>query len=93
MFIAIWIVGLSCSVTYVVTVAFLIALCRPRQKIWNQYLPGQCYDYNANFRASGIFNIISDFAILIIPMPTLLRLQMPLRKKTSIMAVFATGFL
>ena len=45
------------------------------------------------FRATGIFNVISDFAILLLPMPCIYKLQVATRKKTWIIAIFATGFL
>ena len=45
------------------------------------------------FRATGIFNVLSDFAILLLPMPCLYGLQMPLKRRLSIMAIFGTGSL
>ena len=93
MFIAIQVCIWSCFVIYLVDMAFEIAMCRPREKIWNQLLPGHCFNNDASFLATGIFNVISDFMILILPMPALWRLQVPLRKKVMMIAVFATGFL
>ena len=55
--------------------------------------PGHCFNPNASYKASGVFNVLSDFAILIVPMPTVWNLQMPMRKKLLVMGVFATGFL
>ena len=54
---------------------------------------GYCFDSSASYKASGVFNVLSDFAILIVPMPTLWNLQMSLKKKLLTMAVFATGLL
>lgn len=54
---------------------------------------GHCFDGNASYKGSGVFNVLSDFAILIIPMPVLWNLQMSLERKIMTMGVFATGFL
>ena len=78
---------------YILGIAFNIAMCSPRKKIWDPLMEGHCFDYNANYQASGIFNVISDFAILILPMPCVWKLQMPLKKKILVTAIFATGFL
>ena len=69
-------------------------MCNPREKLWNPLITdGHCFNSGTDFESSGIFNVISDFAILILPMPCLWKLQMPLRKKLLVMGVFATGFL
>lgn len=52
-----------------------------------------CYNNNAINKASGVFNIISDFAILILPMLPIWRLQMSRRNKILMSGVFATGLL
>ncbi len=39
----------------------------------------------------GIFNILSDFYILVIPLPAVWGLQLPTRKKIGISAMFLTG--
>ncbi len=79
---------------YLVDTFFLIFLCSPREKIWNPLMTtGHCFEGDASYKASGMFNVLSDFAILVLPMPTLWNLQMSLRRKLLIMGVFATGFL
>lgn len=83
----------SCFICYSVTTAVLIAMCKPREKLWNLLLPGHCFDFNSLFTATGVFNVLSDFAILILPIHPLWKLQMPLKRKLSVAAVFATGFL
>ena len=41
----------------------------------------------------GIFGVISDFYILVLPIPTTLKLSLPLRKKLGVIAIFMIGFL
>ena len=81
-------------VFYFVDTAFQIAMCKPRKKIWNPLMTaGHCYNTDASFQATGVFNVVSDFAILFLPMPVLWGLQVPRRKKILMGMVFATGFL
>ena len=79
---------------YLVETVFEIDICTPREKIWNPLLDtGHCFDIYATFQATGIFNVISDFAILILPMPSVWKLQMSFKRKILMTAIFATGFL
>ena len=78
---------------YLTSMASTIWECNPRAKIWNPLLPGHCFNIDAFFLVTGIFNVVSDFYILLLPMPALWRLQIPLQKKIPMMIVFATGFL
>ena len=82
----------SISIYYLFSTIFEIAMCTPRKKIWNPMMEtGHCFNANANYLASGIFNIVSDFAILIVPMIPICKLQMPLRRKIMMIALFALG--
>lgn len=68
--------------------------CNPREKLWEPWInTGHCFNSNTDSESSGIFNIISDFAVLILPMPCLWKLQMAMRKKILMTGVFATGFI
>ena len=77
---------------YSIDTFFEIFLCNPRQKIWNLLITdGHCFDQTAAYMATGIFNVVSDFAILVLPIWPVWKLQMPRRKKIMISAIFATG--
>lgn len=94
LFLAIRICIASVFIFYFVRMFIDIFQCNPREKFWNPLITtGHCLDGKAASKASGIFNVISDFAILIMPMPILWKLQMSLRKKLSTISVFALGFL
>ena len=41
----------------------------------------------------GLFNILSDFYLLILPLPAVWGLQLPTRKKIGVCAMFLTGFM
>lgn len=93
-FVAIRICAWSIFIFYLAVMLFTVFQCNPREKIWNKLeTTGYCYNSGAIYKASGIFNVLSDFAILILPMPLVWRLQMSLRKKLMTTGVFAIGFL
>ena len=41
----------------------------------------------------GIFNVVSDFYLLILPIPVVWQLQMPSKRKIGVCAIFMTGIL
>lgn len=84
----------TCALAYVILCTLDIATCNPRKKIWNPLMTtGHCINSNAVHMSSGVFNCISDFVILILPMFPISKLQLPQKKKLKLMAIFATGIL
>ena len=65
--------------------------CRPRSKIWNQDEPGHCLKVDVLYLASGIFNSVSDVAMLSVPLYLIWTLQMSIGRKIGVSAVFLTG--
>ncbi|KAL8706502.1 MAG: hypothetical protein Q9201_000434 [Fulgogasparrea decipioides] len=65
--------------------------CKPRRKLWIPHTPGHCRNEHARGLFSGSINVVSDFLILILPLPILLRLQMPSGKKLRLLLVFGVG--
>ena len=54
-------------------------------------MPGHCFSRHNLGVASGVMNVISDFSILILPLPIIWRLQMSWNRKYRIFAVFGVG--
>jgi hypothetical protein len=67
--------------------------CWPREAIWNPDVKGKCISGTEIDFASGILNLISDVAALVLPAWAIWHFKMPIRKKLSIYAVFAVGAL
>lgn len=93
MFIAVWAVIVTMFTFYLIDVAFNIFICRPRDRYWNRFKPGSCYSLELSMVATGLFNVISDFCILLLPLPSIWKLQMKMKRKAWIFAVFATGMM
>lgn len=67
--------------------------CTPREKTWKMLMPGQCIDVAAATIVSGAVNLFLDLAILITPIVIVFRLQLPMRQKLGISAIFGVGIL
>ena len=82
-----------CTGFYVAIFFATVFLCDPVAKAYNPFVSGKCITATATPYASGVFNIISDLYILILPMPLVWTLQMSKTRKIRIMAVFSIGLL
>ncbi|KAJ3553771.1 hypothetical protein NPX13_g10800 [Xylaria arbuscula] len=65
--------------------------CIPVAKIWNEDIPGHCLDTVALFLGGSIADVVFDFLILVLPLPALIKLQLPLPKKISVVGIFVLG--
>ncbi|KAI9367647.1 hypothetical protein BJX61DRAFT_527392 [Aspergillus egyptiacus] len=66
--------------------------CSPVQYTWDKTIPGgSCFDQQAFYRYVSPPNIFTDFAILIMPMPVVWRLQTKLTQKLALTGVFLLG--
>ncbi|KAH8697265.1 hypothetical protein BGW36DRAFT_427231 [Talaromyces proteolyticus] len=66
--------------------------CTPVSKTLNLFEPGVCFNRMPWFYASAFINAFFDLAILLLPLPSILRMQMTLRRKISVVFVFILGY-
>lgn len=64
--------------------------CKFRQKMGLSKTLAVCHGHDLGIM-SGAGNVVTDFLILILPLPILLRLQMPVKRKLRTLSVFAVG--
>lgn len=68
--------------------------CKPIAKAWDPLITnGHCINILAINVAASSINSVSDIAILVLPQVTIWRLQMALKRKIQISAIFLIGFL
>ncbi|KAF4331543.1 integral membrane protein [Fusarium beomiforme] len=89
---AIYIVGAIVLLFSIETVVVSVFMCVPIRKFWVPSLPGFCVDKRALWFTNSSLHIITDIAIIIIPMPELSRLNLPRGQKIALLLVFACGF-
>lgn len=67
--------------------------CIPRSKLWDPNLPGHCLDLFAIYYSSGIYNILVDAMLFILPQYSIWTLQMSWGRKAKVAAAFAIALL
>jgi len=89
-----------CYVTMAVNVLFYVICtfieifaCTPRKKIWNPMIQGKCLDMPTVIIVSAFVNFFSDLIILILPQRVIWGLNMSMKRKVGIAALFAVGVL
>ena len=71
---------------------YAIAQCRPVQKYWQSWLPGNCSNMYTFFISSAITSVGIDVAILTIPAFPMWKLELRLRRKLAIAAAILLGY-
>ncbi|KAH7251603.1 hypothetical protein BKA59DRAFT_492075 [Fusarium tricinctum] len=66
--------------------------CTPFEKSWDfTILEGSCVNRPAVYICTAILGIASDLILLVMPLPMILRLQMPRRQKAGLVVLFVIG--
>jgi hypothetical protein len=87
--IAIW-----CMAAFVISWFFAVTFtvifqCSPVNFVWNKALAGgHCINFEMFIFSTALINIITDFALVVMPVPILWKLQMPTTKKIGTCAIF-----
>lgn len=82
------------TIFYLTCLLLSLLWCRPMAKAWYPILEGSCHPYDVHLvlgTASGVFNILTDFFILVLPIPFVCRLKMSFERKVRLLAVFSLG--
>jgi hypothetical protein len=92
----------TCWVWIAIIVSFTIGTvfssifqCTPVQWAFNKSLPGRgtCINMTAFWYANATFNILTDLVLIALPIPVVLKLQLPLKSKIALCGIFAVGLL
>ncbi|PKY03937.1 integral membrane protein [Aspergillus campestris IBT 28561] len=65
--------------------------CIPVAKFWDPSITGYCLNQKGLWFSNAAMHIATDLAILIIPIPALIGLEIPKRQKIALISVFALG--
>ncbi|KAH7311444.1 hypothetical protein B0I35DRAFT_514219 [Stachybotrys elegans] len=86
--------GWACVVSYIAVVITITFGCFPTEKNW-QVVPdpgSRCTFRMQNFLVTVVFNVLTDAALLCIPLPLLWTLQIPVKRKIVIGLLICSGF-
>ncbi|KAI1821191.1 hypothetical protein F4861DRAFT_520206 [Xylaria intraflava] len=81
------------AIYYTINISLEVTSCRPRAYYWDKTIKGgKCvYDGPALSLTSALVNLLFDLAILLLPQGVIWRLNMSLRKRIGVSAVFVVG--
>lgn len=86
-------IGLNIALTTSIFVSDLLQ-CIPMAFLWDKTIPGgKCMNQQAFFVGSAVMNIISDCAVLVLPIPMVWGMQTNMRKKIALIVLFSLGVL
>lgn len=68
-----------------------IFACTPVRAFWTKEQPATCIDQFAMWFTNAAINILTDLAIIILPMPVIRSLNLERRQKQLLIGVFAIG--
>ncbi len=68
-------------------------ICSPMKSTWDTDVQGTCGDQWVLDIITPLPWILKDFAILIAPLPSVWKLQMPIRQKMALIRLLLIGFL
>ncbi|KAJ4386631.1 hypothetical protein N0V93_009529 [Gnomoniopsis smithogilvyi] len=69
-----------------------IFACNPVAKSWDMSIEGTCQPISVMRNMNASANIVSDFMILLLPLPIIWRLELPLRQRLALGGIFCLGF-
>ncbi|KAI1116640.1 hypothetical protein F5Y14DRAFT_406085 [Nemania sp. NC0429] len=68
-------------------------ICVPFERIWDKTVPGVCYVGRTLNLSVGVFNLVTDLLLLILPQKLIWSLNVSTRRKIGIALTFATGLI
>ncbi|KAG8161017.1 hypothetical protein KVR01_009281 [Diaporthe batatas] len=87
------IIGTIAIMWFLSTILVSIFLCQPVARSWDLSIPGTCFDGKLFLLGNSIPNILTDMAILCLPIYEVYHLQVSLAKKLGLCLVFMLGSL
>lgn len=91
--IPIWFGLFAVGVFYTVLFFTTVFYCTPVERAYNPFVQGHCRPFATAAFVSGFFNVVSDFYILLLPLPDVWGLSMKGARKARLIAIFGLGLL
>ncbi|OCK76235.1 hypothetical protein K432DRAFT_306780, partial [Lepidopterella palustris CBS 459.81] len=71
--------------------ATLAVVCRPINAFWDDDVKGTCLNLVTFTYFTNISNLVTDIWIFLLPIPVIMRLQLPLHRKLALVGIFSIG--
>ncbi|KAL4930347.1 uncharacterized protein BDV17DRAFT_259442 [Aspergillus undulatus] len=86
-------VGTFCICTFTVSLIFDLTMCHPIEKNWQvkPYAGDNCTIRPLNYIVIEVLSIITDLAVMCVPIPLVLAARIPFSQKVILIALFCSG--
>ncbi|KAK8855978.1 integral membrane protein [Apiospora arundinis] len=82
------------SLNSIIFCLVVVLQCRPISSYWNVMdQPRNCLDEAAHLLSAGIINTFTDFVVVLLPIITVMKLQLTSRHRLVVIGLFSLGFL
>ncbi|KAE9382122.1 hypothetical protein N431DRAFT_317320, partial [Stipitochalara longipes BDJ] len=71
----------------------IVFQCRPIALVYDKSLEGTCLDIHAVVFAGSVLSMIEDIATISLPIPSILKLRLPLKKKLQVVLMMSVGLI
>lgn len=88
-----WVLGTIVCIYTVIFVFLILFQCTPVRKAWNPLVTGHCWNMRGTFIANAVPNILTDVAILTMPVHSVWKLQIRMVQRISLLGIFFLGCL
>ncbi|KAL4993408.1 hypothetical protein BDV10DRAFT_179227 [Aspergillus recurvatus] len=85
---AIYAIIAFCLVWFVAAFISSFLYCIPIRYFWDKTVDGHCFNFSVYFLVVELVDMLIDLAIIGLPIPTVLRLHMSLRKRLAVASIF-----
>ncbi|KAK7526035.1 uncharacterized protein IWZ02DRAFT_206505 [Phyllosticta citriasiana] len=87
------VIGLIWMVCFTIeTTTISIFDCWPVQYFWDKSVPfGSCVDFETMWFCHAALNIVSDIYLIVLPLPSVIRLRLPLRQRLALVFAISLG--
>lgn len=89
--IAVWVLGVIVVLWWIGDILGTALICVPAQSVWNPKVRALCGNVNARKFSAPIPWIVTDFIILLMPLPMVWRLQLPRSERYGLCGLFLLG--
>ena len=78
---------------YIVNILLVLFHCLPPSKTFNRSKPGTSFNNDASLVVNGVFVVLSDFAILMLPVFWIWKIQIPVRRRLGVLIIFSVALM
>lgn len=89
-----YIIIISIITVFTIAQVFVTAVpCIPMDAFFDRTLTGKCLDDTVTKLVGAVGSVVTDFIILLLPIPVIWRLNLPARQRWALAGVFGIGSL